>query len=169
MSVAKRRHLATMCLTGTAIIVGMLSDGVYSAVSSNIGRSINQGPGYRHPLTALRNQSGWISLGLIDVDSGKWATVLKFKLANPASGQKRIVPEPGDLLILTEPLTVYIDDYGTDGESKFESPLPEEPLTPNDRTGVVLPRDSRVIVRAAVRGTPTGKAQSVWARVAPEP
>lgn len=120
-----------------------------------------------HPLEALPHSSGWVALGVLDAENSKWSAALKFKFELTRSTRGRIVPEPGDVLVITAPLSVIIDGYAIGGDEKYLSPIPERPITEADQTGVVLPPSTRVTVADVVRHAPVGRARAVWARVTP--
>jgi len=60
-------------------------------------------------------------------------------------------------------------DYATKGEKRaFESPAsPRRRLDDSDRTEILLPAGTVLLVRAVTVGAPAGGMRTAWARVSP--
>lgn len=116
-----------------------------------------------HPLAGLRYQEGWILLGIFDLESQRWASVLKHRWTS----RDPIVPRAGDLLSITMPQEVFIVGFDVTGERDHLSSPANVLMSSANKTGVVLPEDVGVVVKEVQRGKPVGQLQSIWARVGP--
>lgn len=119
-----------------------------------------------HPLTALQSGSGWVSIGILRVESQTLATVSKWEVVKRRSGRPGPFPGPHDVLRVTHEMGVVMLDYRSQGEANWMVSPADRMLGPADTTGVMLPPGTEVVVLEISPDTPTAEgAQPFWARV----
>ena len=113
-------------------------------------------------------KSGWIFIGYIKEDQryieGPYATV-QYSPHSERSGD--IVPKIGDVLLVKKRRFVMIANYKSQGleYQLISPPLVHDPLSDEDETGVVLPKDTLVFVRDVELSGYYGSPSSIWCRV----
>lgn len=136
--------------------------GPWLAMSMVFGCVLNaQGSDVRHPLAALKNETGWVLLGAFDVDARAWASVLKHRRTE----LDPLVPKVGDVLTISMPQKVFIVGFKVNGERDYLASPALTPMSNDNLTGIVLPVDTTVVVQDVQRGQVTARLQLVWARV----
>jgi hypothetical protein len=133
----------------------------------------------RSSLDVLTNRSGWIPLGDLSADRTQWASgsdpTVPFKtgrfeiLGKTVDRRRPVLPRIGDRIRLPASVPVMILDYATTGEKRaFESPAsPRRRLDDSDRTEILLPAGTVLLVREVTVGAPAGGMRTAWARVSP--
>lgn len=117
--------------------------------------------------TTIPGETGWIFAGYFNIKTesfieGPYVSVYD----SNTRGQRRYV-EIGDTVQLKAPKKLIIVDFKTTGTSqKLVSPITVEILGEEDETGVVLPKDTKLIVRDISEGRwPDNEIAALWLRV----
>lgn len=117
--------------------------------------------------TIIPGETGWIFAGYFNVETeafieGPYVSVYD----SNTRGQRRYV-EVGDTVQLKVSRKVITLDYKTTGTSqKLVSPINAGILGEEDETGVIIPKDTRLVVRDVSEGRwPDSKNAALWLRV----
>jgi hypothetical protein len=115
--------------------------------------------------STLNFDTGWILIGVVDVQDRTWATVIKHEFTKPQRPNQS-VPDLGDIIRITMDQDVVIVGFKSSGEEKrLVSPAGIAEST--DATGTVIRAGDDVVVRAVERDDPFARLQTIWARVEP--
>lgn len=121
-----------------------------------------------HPLDELRNRTGWIVIGVVDLRQydDMLAEQPHFARVNGLEEHRFRIPRIGDLVrVLSAREEILIRDFGSKGErERLKAPL-LGPALKGEGTGVFLPQGTIVRVVALARQEPLQDLQNVLARV----
>ncbi len=129
----------------------------------------------------LRYKTGWIWIGILTADTGKWAAgVPGFEILGNAGRARKpvpsigggpaavVLPKRGDRIRLIGAEVLWILDFKISGEkNRLVSPTTRRRSETTDETGISLPAGSELIVRDVRIERPAGGLKGIWLRISP--
>ena len=117
-------------------------------------------------LSAIKYNTGWIYLGLVDNQETTYRTQPLYSIEKSTYTDSNLTPRVGEIIKLSAKRDIVILDYKSTGvNSRFTPPWKANVLDENDYTGYFMPKGSVVEVRdISIAGYP-GHDKVVWARI----
>ena len=108
--------------------------------------------------------TGWIFLGYFNTGESRFIEGPYFERSDRTNNPDHPVPSIGDIIETTHRREIIIVDYiNRDLDLIYQPPLRN--LAKRDRTGVMLPPGTRLLIKDLSRARKPGRPQAIWARI----